>query len=89
MNNFVKNKKYKGVKSFDYFFEDKIIGIDIDSMLFVINYCCNEFICNFLNRFFLNFLLLNFGNNVNIGYDGIFLIKNMDVDKYLVNFKLI
>jgi superfamily I DNA/RNA helicase len=85
-NSASKNSQYRKSKII-YFFQDKKINIDRDENSLLVNYRSNRFICDLSNKLFPNFIQTSSGNNELTGHDGIFLIKEQDVDLYLKKYR--
>lgn len=81
-NNATKNKKFKK-SNIVYFFEDDSIKIETDDSSLITNYRSCEEICNLSNDLFPDYQKTNSGNFTKTGHDGIFYIKNENVDEYL------
>jgi Superfamily I DNA and RNA helicases len=86
-NSAPKNKKYKKAKVVNYFFQDDSIEIDTDQTSLITNYRCNKSICDLSNELFPDFSATNSGNETETGHDGIFFIKEEDIEKYLKKFR--
>lgn len=82
-NSSLKNKQYKKANVVNYFFQDKSIIIETDETSLLVNYRCNEQICNLSNNLFKNFAGTKSGNDSVSGHDGVFFIKEKDVENYL------
>lgn len=82
-NSSSKNKQYKKANVVNYFFQDKSINIETDETSLLINYRCNEPICNLSNNLFKNFTGTKSGNDSVSGHDGVFFIREKDVEDYL------
>lgn len=85
-NSSSKNKQFKKANVVNYFFQDKSINIETDETSLLVNYRCNEPICNLSNNLFKNFVGTKSGNDSVSGHDGIFFIKEKDVEDYLKKF---
>ncbi|MFV8339359.1 UvrD-helicase domain-containing protein [Flavobacterium sp. LB3P21] len=85
-NSSSKNKQFKKANVVNYFFQDKSINIETDETSLLVNYRCNEPICNLSNNLFKNFVGTKSGNDTVSGHDGIFFIKEKDVEDYLKKF---
>lgn len=85
-NSASKNKQFKKANVVNYFFQDKSINIETDETSLLVNYRCNEPICNLSNNLFKNFVGTKSGNDSVSGHDGIFFIKEKDVEDYLKKF---
>ncbi len=84
-NNNSKNKKFKKSEIIHFFTDDKI-EIDTDDNNLSINYRCNNEICDFSNSLFPDMNASTSGNQVVTGHDGIFLVEDKYVDRYLSEF---
>lgn len=82
-NSSSKNKQFKKANVVNYFFQDKSINIETDETSLLINYRCNELICNLSNNLFKNFVGAKSGNILVSGHDGVFFVKEKDVEYYL------
>lgn len=82
-NSSSKNKQFKKANVINFFFQDKSIDIETDETSLLINYRCNEVICNLSNNLFKNFAGTKSGNDSISGHDGVFFIKENDVEDYL------
>lgn len=82
-NSSSKNKQFKKANVVNYFFQDKSINIETDETSLLINYRCNEPICNLSNNLFKNFVGAKSGNVLVSGHDGVFFVKESDVEYYL------
>ncbi len=51
------------------------------------NYRCNQSICDLSNKLFANFPATTSGNNIVTGHDGVFFIKEKDIESYLQKYK--
>jgi DNA helicase-2/ATP-dependent DNA helicase PcrA len=82
-NSSSKNKQYKKANVVNYFFQDKSINIETDETSLLVNYRCNEPICNLSNKLFKNFIGTKSGNDSVSDHNGVFFIKEKDVEDYL------
>lgn len=82
-NSSSKNKQYKKVNVVNYFFQDKSINIETDETSLLINYRSNKPICDLSNKLFQNFSGTNSGNQIITEHDGVFFIREKDVEQYL------
>ncbi len=85
-NSSSKNKQYKKANVVNYFFQDKSINIETDVTSLLINYRSNKQICELSNKLFQNFSSTNSGNPITTEHDGVFFIKEKDVEEYLKKF---
>ncbi len=85
-NNAPRHKKFRKSKVVDFFDEKvgEMIEIDRDSL--VINYRSNEKICAFADKLFPDLPPCKSGQDSVTGHDGVFLVREADVDKYLHKF---
>jgi DNA helicase II / ATP-dependent DNA helicase PcrA len=81
-NSSAKHKQFKKTAIIN-FFEDDSLKIEKDTTTLTTNYRCNEAICDLSNKLFPDYSPTTSGNAVNTGHDGVFLIKQNDVNKYL------
>lgn len=81
-NSSAKNKKFKKAAIIN-FFEDDSLGIDTDTTSLTTNYRCNEAICNLSNKLFTDLPPTTSGNTDTTTHDGVFLVREVDVDEYL------
>lgn len=81
-NSSSKNKQYKK-SEITYFFEDPSISITTDLISLTTNHRCNKSICDLSNKLFTDFIGTTSGNNKITGHDGVFFIKEQDVEAYL------
>jgi DNA helicase II / ATP-dependent DNA helicase PcrA len=77
-----KNKQFRKSKIVGYFDNPKI-DLDIDDTSLQINYRCIEAICNLSNQLFPELNGATSGNMDRTGHDGIFFVKEGDVQPYL------
>lgn len=82
-NSSSKNKQFKKANVVNYFFQDKSIKIETDETSLLVNYRCNEPICSLSNNLFKNFVGTKSGNDSLSGHDGVFFIKEKDIEDYL------
>jgi superfamily I DNA/RNA helicase len=85
-NSASKNKRYQKSQII-YFFQYKSIKIETDDTSLMVNYRCNKPICDLSNKLFPDFQSTTSGNNNTTEHDGVFLVKEQDVDKYLQRYK--
>lgn len=86
-NSAPKNRQFKKAKVVNYFFQDKSMNIDTDQSSLMTNYRCIKPICDLSNQLFTDFQATTSGNETTTGHDGIFLIKEQDVETYLKEFQ--
>lgn len=82
-NSSSKNKQFKKANVVNYFFQDKSIKIETDETSLLVNYRCNEPICNLSNNLFKNFVGTKSGNDSVSSHDGVFFIREKDVEGYM------
>jgi len=85
-NNSLKNKKFKKAKIVN-FFEDDSITIEKDDNSLTINYRSCSPICDLSNKLCPDHKKTTSGNTNHTEHDGVFLIKNQDVENYLSEYK--
>jgi len=85
-NSAPKNKQFKKANIVN-FFTDKIDNLIKDETSLLVNYRCNEQICDLSNKLFPNFQATTSGNKEITEHSGVFLIKEEDVDEYLEKFE--
>jgi len=81
-NSSAKNKQFKKAAIINFFEEDSL-GIETDTTSLTTNYRCNELICNLSNKLFTDLPPTTSGNNVITTHDGVFLVRETDIDEYL------
>jgi superfamily I DNA/RNA helicase len=81
-NSSSKNKQYKKSKII-YFFQDETMQIDRNEKLLLVNYRSDKIICDFSNKLYPDFVPTSSGNTTKTEHDGIFFVKEQDVDGYL------
>ena len=81
-NSSAKNKQFKKSAIINFFEEDSL-GIETDTTSLTTNYRCNELICNLSNKLFTDLPPTTSGNNVTTTHDGVFLVRETDIDEYL------
>jgi superfamily I DNA/RNA helicase len=86
-NSSSKNKQFKKANVINYFFQDKSIKIETDETSLLVNYRCNELICNLSNNLFKKFVRTKSGNDSVSGHDGVFFIKEKDIEDYLQKYE--
>lgn len=84
-NDATKNKKFKKSQIL-HFFEDKN-DIETDDKSLNVNYRCVSSITSLSNKLFPNFNEATSGNATTTGHDGVFFVKEQDVDAYLAKYK--
>jgi DNA helicase-2/ATP-dependent DNA helicase PcrA len=85
-NSALKNKQYKKANIVN-FFANRIDNLIKDESSLLINYRCNEQICDLSNKLFPNFQATTSGNKEVTEHSGVFLIKEEDTDEYLEKFE--
>jgi DNA helicase-2/ATP-dependent DNA helicase PcrA len=81
-NSSAKNKQFKKAAIINFFEEDSL-GIESDTTSLTTNYRCNDLICNLSNKLFTDLPPTTSGNNVTTTHDGVFLVRETDIDEYL------
>ncbi len=83
-NNSAKNRQFKK-SQIVYFFDNSEIKtkLEIDSDSLTINYRSNQKICDFANKIFPDLIATNSGQDETTYHDGVFLVREEDVDAYL------
>jgi len=81
-NSSSKNKKFKKAAIVN-FFDDDSLGIEKDTTSLTTNYRCNKSICELSNKLFPDMPATTSGNNETTNHDGIFLVKESNVNEYL------
>lgn len=81
-NSSSKNKKFKK-SEIVHFFEDASMDIETDQTSLLTNYRCNPQICDLSNKLFSNFESTTSGNNKITEHDGVYFIKEEDIETYL------
>jgi superfamily I DNA/RNA helicase len=81
-NSSAKNKKFKKAAIIN-FFENDSLEIDTDTTSLTTNYHCNEPICNLSNKLFIDLPPTTSGNTYTTSHDGVFLVREADVNDYL------
>ncbi len=86
-SNSLKYKKYKR-SAIPLFFSRHDIQnkLDIDTDSLNINHRSNQHICNFVNKIFPDYNPTNSGQNKTTGHDGVFLIREKDIDAYFFDY---
>lgn len=85
-NSAPKNKQFRQANIVN-FFTDRIDNLIKDESSLLVNYRCNEQICDLSNKLFPNFQATTSGNKEETEHSGVFLIKEEDIDNYLEKFK--
>lgn len=85
-NSAPKNKQFKKANIVN-FFTDRIDNLIKDESSLLVNYRCNEQICDLSNKLFPNFQSTTSGNKEETEHSGVFLIKEGDIDEYLDKFE--
>lgn len=89
-NNSAKNKKYMKSEIINFFMDarrkDKLA---IDEVSLLVNHRSNSEICEFSNRLYPNFSPTRTGGNKVTGHDGIFLVKNNDIEEYCKKYECV
>lgn len=66
---------------------DKIDNLTKDNTSLIVNYRCNKKICELSNKLFPNFTQTTTGNNNTTIHDGIFLVRQSEVENYLSKYQ--
>lgn len=83
-NNSNKNKKFKKSNIVNFFDDPDIQGdLEVDSESLIKNYRSNQQICAFSNTLFPDYNCTKSGQNEITGHDGVFFVKEIDIDDYL------
>jgi len=85
-NSSSKNKKFKKSEII-HFFEDLSRDIETDQTSLLTNYRCNPQICDLSNKLFADFQSTTSGNNTITEHDGVYFIKEEDIETYLQEHK--
>jgi superfamily I DNA/RNA helicase len=85
-NSSSKNKKFKKSEII-HFFEDASMDIETDQTSLLTNYRCNPQICDLSNKLFADFQSTTSGNNTITEHDGVYFIKEEDIETYLQEHK--
>lgn len=85
-NSAPKNKQFKKANIVN-FFTDRIDNLIKDESSLLVNYRCNEQICDLSNKLFPNFQSTTSGNKEETEHSGVFLIKEGEIDEYLDKFE--
>lgn len=85
-NSSSKNKKFKKSEII-HFFEDASMDIETDQTSLLTNYRCNPQICDLSNKLFADFQSTTSGNNTITDHDGVYFIKEEDIETYLQEHK--
>jgi superfamily I DNA/RNA helicase len=86
-NNAAKNKQFKRSEII-HFFEDHSLGLETDDTSLLVNHRCNKAICDLSNKLFPDFSGTTSGNGQLTGHDGLFFIKESEVDQYLKKYQV-
>ncbi|WP_220271268.1 UvrD-helicase domain-containing protein [Sphingobacterium spiritivorum] len=86
-NSAPKNKQFKKAKVVNYFFQDKSINIETDQNSLMTNYRCNKSICDLSNKLFTDFQATTSGNTTMTTHDGVFFVKEKDIENYLQKYQ--
>ncbi|MCD8179647.1 MAG: UvrD-helicase domain-containing protein [Tannerellaceae bacterium] len=86
-NSASKNKQFKKSQIIHFFESVPKNDIEIDSESLLVNYRCIEPICTLSNKFFPALPGVKSGNTDVTEHDGIFFIKEQDVEDYLKKYK--
>lgn len=85
-NSSTKNKNFKKA-AIAHFFEKEKKLLQIDDCSMTTNYRCNAAICNLSNRLFPDLKSAASGNQNSTGHDGVFFVKEKDIEAYLETFR--
>lgn len=85
-NSAPKNKKFKKANIVN-FFTDQIDNLTKDDTSLMTNYRCNKPICDLSNKLFPNFQATTSGNETLTEHNGVFFIKELDIENYLQKFE--
>ncbi|MDD5190376.1 MAG: UvrD-helicase domain-containing protein [Dehalococcoidales bacterium] len=86
-SNSAKNKKYNKSSIVLFFNRPEVQKkIEIDEVSLVTNYRSNQKICDFANRIYPGFCATNSGQNITTGHDGIFLVREQNIDNYFAEY---
>jgi superfamily I DNA/RNA helicase len=85
-NSASKNKQFQRTKIIN-FFTDKIDNLTRDDKSLTTNYRCNKSICNLSNKLYPTMQQTTSGNNKTTEHDGIFYVKERDLEDYLQQHK--
>lgn len=85
-NSVQKNKQFKRANIVN-FFTDRIDNLIKDESSLLVNFRCNEQICDLSNKLFPNYQATTSGNKEKTEHSGLFLINEEDIDEYLEKFK--
>lgn len=82
-NNSAKNKQFKKANIIYFFDNDEIQkNLEVNSATLKINFRSNQSICRFSNKIFPNHAATSSGQNQTTGHDGIFFVREQDIDMY-------
>jgi len=86
-SNSAKNKKYSK-SNIVYFFDSPEIHkkLEIDKNYLITNYRSNQKICDLANKIFPKFGPTNSGQNITTGHDGIYLVREQNIDSYFTEY---
>lgn len=84
-NSSAKNKQFKK-SDIIYFFQDASMDIERDEASLMVNYRCISPICELSNLLFPDFKCTTSGNDNSSEHDGVFFIKEDNIDAYLEKF---
>jgi DNA helicase-2/ATP-dependent DNA helicase PcrA len=85
-NSAQKNRQFKKANIVN-FFTDRIVNLNKDESSLLLNYRCNEQICDLSNKLFPNFQATTSGNKDVTEHSGVFFIKEEDINAYLAKFE--
>ena len=86
-NNSAKYRKYARANIIDFFsFREIKDKLEVDETSLVTNYRSNQKICDFSDKIFSGFIPTNSGQTITTGHDGIFLVREQDIDAYFSDY---
>jgi DNA helicase II / ATP-dependent DNA helicase PcrA len=86
-SNSAKNKKFSRTNIVNFFDYPEIQEkIEVATGSLVTNYRSNQKICDFANKIFPEYSPTNCGQYEKTGHDGIFLVREQDIDKYFSDY---
>jgi superfamily I DNA/RNA helicase len=85
-NNSAKNKKFGKMHIVDFFNENSTL-LDINDTKLHVNHRCNKYICDFSNKLYPDFPETNSDFRKMSEHDGIFFVKEIDVNSYLEKYR--
>lgn len=85
-NNSGKNKKFRRFNILEYFKNPSEINIKVDDQSLKTNRRSIQDICSLSDKLFPEFEKVLSGNSTTTGHDGIFLVQEKDIEKYLTKY---